>query len=151
MAASAERVKGDETSAPLPGLLMVTLANAGRPAVKTSRRARKNNFFINETFSELIVNGHAEPGCGPSETFARCGTLRIAGEKSTYSVVWACLREDSLRLEETRQPHLQCSNGRRTASTLCEHASSAQKMMATKQQRHSDVCALIHFTFWAPR
>jgi hypothetical protein len=66
-----------------------------------------------------------------------------------YSVVWACLREDSLRLTGTRQPHLACSDEQQAASAISEHAPRAQKTMKIKQQKHSTVTASIRFASWA--
>ena len=47
---SADKLKGEETSAPLPGLLMLTSVKAGTAAMSANnRRAEGNsNFFIDQ-------------------------------------------------------------------------------------------------------
>jgi hypothetical protein len=125
-------VNGDETSAPLPGLPTVTVANAGA-AVRMHRRAKENaiTFLIK---IEPCANGSP---CGQGFVEGRVGLrpLRMAAEEST-TFDWLGLSERGQRAPEPELATfcmLRQAQRRMILQGAFEHSSRAYDKKADKQ------------------
>ena len=110
VAASAERVKGEETSAPFPGLLMVTAANAGpariasmdEPTESLSNRfitapLREDNFdscpsdMASARLIGALTRAHIYCLMGKPNRSGRRSSLRVSSELYTQAENWSQL------------------------------------------------------------